>query len=669
MRTSKSVRFKCMTADEVRAASVMRVRTRADISDPRMGSLDRCATCGKLGSRCPGHFGHIELPVRVPHPIHLATLRKVAKSRCCVCGSLMTSSTCAGCGGGTIASLNSKMWACDVWDTLPCSHLFITALPVPPLRMRLPNATHDAPLSSLLNRVVFACARYDRLGNTPRTRSGVNAAVTEYMTSPADSGMTGLMSGLKGKQGRMRQNLMGWRVNQAGRAVISPDPTLAPWEVGVPRSIAATLGIRDGDACIINRQPSLHRGSMMAHVARIRPQLTITVSPTVTPPYNADFDGDEMNLHHVRPESQVEARMLMGVEQQIISASVNRPIVGLVQDGVLAQYLAHGKDKRAQADHIASVCVSRGQAAAARQLSIHQDEALEYMGRRGYSVGLDDFCVSVKKSAPGKYAVAEASRTIMSDLPASNRVMGMIKAGSKGNAVNLVQLFSCVGHQTVMGGSSPAPPYAPRSSSFVSHSYTEGLTPVELWHHATAAREGMIETAIKTAKCGYTSRRMVKCMENITVAYDGTVRSVATGDVVQFLYGDDGVNSATQVLLNGKYSSVAGDAKAQAGDAVGVLAAQCIGERLTQLTLDTFHSTGLAHDHGLPKVQNVLSGYKANVPARLMGLENAYMYINVAVADVGSITKCCCALTEPEKVQCFLLGLDVEPENCTRRLC
>ena len=118
------------------------------------------------------------------------------------------------------------------------------------------------------------------------------------MLSAQETGSTGLMSRIRGKKGRFRQNIMGWRVNHAGRAVITPDPLLAPWEVGVPSSIASEIGIADGDTCIMNRQPSLHRGSMMAHVARIRPYAsTLTISPTVTSPYNADFDGDEMNLH------------------------------------------------------------------------------------------------------------------------------------------------------------------------------------------------------------------------------------------------------------------------------------------------------------------------------------------------------------------------------------
>ncbi|EFN50510.1 hypothetical protein CHLNCDRAFT_55803, partial [Chlorella variabilis] len=72
------------------------------------------------------------------------------------------------------------------------------------------------------------------------------------------------------------------------------------------------------------------------------------------------------------------------------------------------------------------------------------------------------------------------------------------------------------------------------------NSYLRGLTPQEFYFHAMGGREGLIDTAVKTASTGYIQRRLVKAMEDLMVRYDGTVRN-AMGEVMQFLYGEDGM--------------------------------------------------------------------------------------------------------------------------------
>jgi DNA-directed RNA polymerase subunit A' len=203
---------------------------------------------------------------------------------------------------------------------------------------------------------------------------------------------------LKGKEGRFRYNLLGKRVNFSARTVISPDPKLRLDEIGVPHAIANELTVPiavtdwnveecrkfvlsegypralyilrpdgrkikvteelrkdlaadlkvgstierqiiDGDISIFNRQPSLHRVSMMAHEVRVLPGRTFRLNPTTTPPYNADFDGDEMNLHILQTqESQAEARLMMKVEDQIISPRHGHAIVKPQEDHVSASY-------------------------------------------------------------------------------------------------------------------------------------------------------------------------------------------------------------------------------------------------------------------------------------------------------------------------------------------
>ena len=81
----------------------------------------------------------------------------------------------------------------------------------------------------------------------------------------------------------------------------------------------------------------------------------------------------------------------------------------------------------------------------------------------------------------------------------------------------------------------------PNHHGFVENSYLRGLTPQEFFFHAMGGREGLIDTAIKTASTGYIQRRLVKAMEDVTLQYDGTVRN-SLGDVIQFLYGEDGLD-------------------------------------------------------------------------------------------------------------------------------
>jgi len=212
---------------------------------------------------------------------------------------------------------------------------------------------------------------------------------------------------LKGKEGRFRSNLSGKRVDFSARTVISPDSNLDINEVGVPITIAmrltlpekATLWnlerlrelvrngpnkypgalyiirpdgkrirlefvgdrekiaealepgfiverhIQDGDIVIFNRQPSLHRMSIMAHYVKVLPYRTFRLHLCVCPPYNADFDGDEMNLHVPQSEeAQTEARLLMQVQDHILSPRFGGPIIGAIRDFITAAYLLTKRD-------------------------------------------------------------------------------------------------------------------------------------------------------------------------------------------------------------------------------------------------------------------------------------------------------------------------------------
>ena len=96
----------------------------------------------------------------------------------------------------------------------------------------------------------------------------------------------------------------------------------------------------DGDIVLFNRQPSLHRMSMMAHFVRILPNKTFRFNLCDCPPYNADFDGDEMNLHVLQSqEARAEAKVLMKVEEHILSPRYGGPIIGMLHDHITAAFL------------------------------------------------------------------------------------------------------------------------------------------------------------------------------------------------------------------------------------------------------------------------------------------------------------------------------------------
>ena len=133
-----------------------------------------------------------------------------------------------------------------------------------------------------------------------------------------------------------------------------------------------------------------------------------------------------------------------------------------------------------------------------------------------------------------------------------NNLKSMVVAGSKGSNINISQVIACVGQQNVEGKRIPfgfrkrtlphfiKDDYGPESRGFVENSYLAGLTPTEFYFHAMGGREGLIDTAVKTAETGYIQRRLIKAMESVMVHYDGTVRN-SVGQVIQFTYGEDGL--------------------------------------------------------------------------------------------------------------------------------
>ncbi len=151
-------------------------------------------------------------------------------------------------------------------------------------------------------------------------------------------------------------------------------------------------------------------------------------------------------------------------------------------------------------------------------------------------------------------ATNEAGKIGRKSLDKGNRFVIMVNAGSKGGEINISQMISCLGQQTVDGKRIPygfenrtLPHYtkyddSPTARGFVESSFISGLSPEELFFHAMGGRVGLIDTAVKTSQTGYIQRRLIKGLEDLKVEYDMTVRNNKQR-IIQFSYGDDGIDT------------------------------------------------------------------------------------------------------------------------------
>ncbi|MCS6783944.1 MAG: DNA-directed RNA polymerase subunit A'', partial [Candidatus Caldarchaeum sp.] len=269
-----------------------------------------------------------------------------------------------------------------------------------------------------------------------------------------------------------------------------------------------------------------------------------------------------------------------------------------------------------------------------------------------------------------------AGRLIRSKISQKSSAFIMAKTGARGTMLNLDQMIAVVGQQSVRrervhrGFRNRVLTFfkpgdmSPRARGFVYNSFVSGLDPIEFFFHAVGGRDGLVDTAVRTQQSGYMQRRLINALESLYIDYDGTVRTADEGRIIQFAYGEDGVDPAksdhgkavtisnivnsvlastpkdepaTEEYIHNKlneavdripkkileelrdellkkrppYSAVDRiiaetlekyvNSLAEPGDAVGVVTAQSIGEPGTQLTLRTFHFAGVGE-------QSILKG-------------------------------------------------------------
>ena len=546
---------------------------------------------------------------------------------------------------------------------------------------------------------------------------------------------------LGSKEGRIRYNIQGKRVEFSARSVITPDPNLSVAEIGVPMKIAMNLTVpervtpynreqmykliqngadkfpgaktlirqdgrmislrhvvakdivlylgdtinrhlMDGDIILFNRQPTLHRMSMMGHRVKVLPFNTFRLNVSVTSPYNADFDGDEMNAHIPQSlEASTELAEIAAVPHQIVTPRHAKPVIGIVQDtlvgswrmtrpkiqfnrrefmnmmmwntrfeGVMPQpakgthwsgqqvisqllppinmemgngFFKEAKTEEEKKDNFVIIREGEiiqgildkdifskpskgvvhttfkdyGSKDTVRFIDSMQNTVEQFLVYNGFSVGISDLIADEKTrkemdkvikqrkseienillqvhlglftNTTGKTNQQEFEDKVYTELNKAtelsgkiglasladeNRLIAMVRAGSKGSTINIAQMMACVGQQAPEGRRIPygftdrtLPHYkkyddGAEARGFVESSFIHGLTPQEFFFHAMSGREGLIDTAVKTADTGYIQRQLVKAMEDLVIQFDGTVRD-ARNNIVQFHYGEDGVNS------------------------------------------------------------------------------------------------------------------------------
>jgi DNA-directed RNA polymerase II subunit RPB1 len=549
---------------------------------------------------------------------------------------------------------------------------------------------------------------------------------------------------LGSKEGRIRYNIQGKRVEFSARSVITPDPNISIAELGVPEKIAMNLTrpervtefnlkrlykfiqngpnkfpgaktirradgriislrhvntkevqlhygdivnrhLMDGDIVLFNRQPTLHRMSMMGHRVKVLKYKTFRLNVSVTAPYNADFDGDEMNMHCPQSyEAATELEEIAAVPHQILRPRDGVPVIGVVQDTLVGSYrltrdhvkfnrrefmnlmmwnkrfdgtvpaplkdshwsghqvlsqlmppinmemtnsskkkviIREGDVKEGQFDKSVFSKASKGiihmtfNDYGSKQtvdfIDAMQNTIEQFLVYNGFSVGISDLIadsttkadmnikIQEKKSDvetillnihqdlfdnnTGKSNQAEFEDKIFgilnkatelagdigyNSLANENRMTAMVRAGSKGGPINIAQMIACVGQQNIDGKRIPygfedrtLPHFkkyddGAEARGFIENSFINGLTPTEFFFHAMSGREGLIDTAVKTADTGYIQRQLVKAMEDLVVQHDGTVRD-ANMNITQFHYGEDGINSTkieSQSLEMSKFS-------------------------------------------------------------------------------------------------------------------
>uniref|UniRef100_H2Z3P9 DNA-directed RNA polymerase subunit n=1 Tax=Ciona savignyi TaxID=51511 RepID=H2Z3P9_CIOSA len=209
-----------------------------------------------------------------------------------------------------------------------------------------------------------------------------------------------------------------------------------------------------------------------------------------------------------------------------------------------------------------------GMAAVAKTLNVKRKENTEGVLATKITVNkgedklaaVDHAMKTVSNDVNDKIAKCCTGNGLLKTFPTNNLQL-MVISGAKGGAVNCMQISCLLGQIELEGRRPPlmpsgrsAPSFMPydttiRAGGFISQRFLTGIRPQEYFYHCMAGREGLVDTAVKTSRSGYLQRCLIKHLEGLLLSYDMTVRD-SDGSVVQFLYGEDGIDINKTSYLN-----------------------------------------------------------------------------------------------------------------------
>jgi hypothetical protein len=465
---SESAEFYIMSDEEKQEVSTYLVNNGWDLLPNESGvSKYRCPFCSDLDD-CVGHYGLLDLESYYPNPLFIRRLTNEIK-KC-------------------VPSIPVSLLDRDpekVRSLLPhaSKKLIMRYVLVPPPGIR---SRDDVEWPNDMSRLYQDLTSSVRTGNKRRVKD----ILSILFGSKKKSGIIELMSG---KDGIFRKMCFGKRINGSARSVITGDPCIDIDQVLVPKYIADTLYVRctieenggpyfvshdvqlskiqsipgtealrrlqDGDLVFINRQPTLSYGSMLVFRCKIRNDdvKTIGIHPNTTKTFNADFDGDEMNLFLFPYYSDLERCKI-----------TNHPeCISEVQDSKVARYL-------------------------------FGEPSQDPFGKTQFRK-LDEYGLTVTLT------------DLVNKRYENTGLSAMIKSGSKGSEKNQEQMMIEVGKQYLRG----------REVGHCKRSFVNGLSPDEFFTHQQAAREGIVSTGVSTSGTGYINRKGTRNMADVMIDENG----------------------------------------------------------------------------------------------------------------------------------------------------
>lgn len=658
-----------LSNEEMESLAAFDITKTLDLHDPRFGSTGsmqfQCPTCGMNEDACIGHHAILRLPYSIFHPLvyketltiinstcikckcksgqgnrcpecgeivpkdyeintykrhqRMAKKKKSNKDMCITCKcELENENWCPNCEevvkksyekhknnkDNYHAAVRSKadheniyIFPGDVEDILPKGYV-ISSILVPPMHLRTPK---DIEWSSDIQRL------YEELVQCLKASASADMVSELYNKIIGASSSTGIIGSMSKKDGVFRKMMLGKRVEQSARSVITPDPCISIDEVAVPKIIiekvrlpvVATMynkdvlkklakkGVlwtknvqamprnvvcgmeflrmpEDGDMVLLNRQPSLSKESIMCFKVVVRKDdyKTIGINPQVVAPFNADFDGDEMNIFFfdnsyraemkelctnfkdvVVPVQDLVAGCYMMSNPRLSCAMPREDKYETVDDDLWDRCMMHfaiapslyefadvcerAKDDRNLKTSLAllNVCLpgqnidsliklnKKRLTEIIRELDIKvlnnlQHVVLTWLESKGLTVPISSVACTYRPTLEDvideehfrELCIITAKRELE-----GAQILHIVDSGAKGSITHVSNMAVSLGQQYILG----------KPGVFCENSYSSGLTPNEFFGHQMAAREGVVSTGVSTASTGYLNRRVCTILADV----------------------------------------------------------------------------------------------------------------------------------------------------------